>query len=120
MNIEEKCDRCRGCGLIASSDDGEPWSVWLDMPLGSSAAVLMGLIFPLPCPECAPRVGDIVHGRDGKNYLIDSVQTGARNALGYIASQVEFRSASTLLQFNGWNLKIVKRREERVAERLME
>lgn len=120
MDDREKCDRCWGCGLIASSDDGEPWTMWLEMPLGSSMAVLMGLIFPLPCPDCAPRVGDIVQGRDGKDYLIDSVQTGARNVLGYIASQIEFRSASTLLQFNGGNLKVVKRREERVAERLME
>lgn len=48
----DKCNRCDGCGKIADSDDGEPWSVWLAMPLQSSAAVLMGLVKPIPCPAC--------------------------------------------------------------------
>lgn len=47
------CARCAGCGQITNSDDGEPWSVWLALPLQSSAALLLGLVQPLPCPVCA-------------------------------------------------------------------
>lgn len=46
------CPRCRGCGRIASGDEGAPWSVWEDLPLKSAAAVLIGLVKPLPCPAC--------------------------------------------------------------------
>lgn len=47
-----KCGRCDGCGQIANSEAGEPWTAWLDMPLGSSSAVLLGLVAPIPCPDC--------------------------------------------------------------------
>lgn len=52
-NAPAKCTRCDGCGQIANSDDGEPWSVWLNMPIGSSMAVLVGLVKPITCPACA-------------------------------------------------------------------
>lgn len=47
-----KCPKCDGCGKIADSEDGEPWTIWTDLPLKSSAAVLMGLVKPINCPEC--------------------------------------------------------------------
>ena len=47
-----KCDRCDGCGRIADSEDGEPWSVWEELPPGSDLAVKMGLVKPLTCPSC--------------------------------------------------------------------
>ena len=48
----QPCPRCRGCGQIADSQDGEPWSMWLEMPLQSALAVLAGIVRPLPCPRC--------------------------------------------------------------------
>lgn len=47
-----KCARCDGCGKIANTDEGEPWSAWLDLPLRSCAAVAAGIVKPIPCPEC--------------------------------------------------------------------
>lgn len=46
------CPRCRGCGQIASGDEGAPWSDWLALPLGSSLAVLAGIVKPISCPTC--------------------------------------------------------------------
>lgn len=48
-----KCMRCRDCGQIASGEEGAPWITWLEMPLHSAAAVVMGLVRPIPCPDCA-------------------------------------------------------------------
>ena len=47
-----KCPRCDGCGKIADSEDGEPWSVWTSLPLNAAAAVIAGLVKPLTCPDC--------------------------------------------------------------------
>lgn len=46
------CQRCNGCGQIADSEDGEPWSVWEALPAGSDLAVRMGLVQPVECPGC--------------------------------------------------------------------
>jgi hypothetical protein len=46
------CARCAGCGKIANSDQGEPWSDWERLPPGSDLAVRMGVIEPLRCPSC--------------------------------------------------------------------
>jgi hypothetical protein len=48
------CERCEGCGKIADSDDGEPWTFWANLPPGSDAAVKLGLVNPIPCPDCGP------------------------------------------------------------------
>lgn len=48
----DKCTTCEGCGKIANDDSGTPWSAWTSLPLHSSAAVLMGLVRPVPCPDC--------------------------------------------------------------------
>lgn len=52
MIDENRCDRCDGCGKIASGEEGAPWSMWLEMPLKSCAAVLMEIVKPIPCPKC--------------------------------------------------------------------
>lgn len=58
------CARCEGCGQIATSDQGEPWTAWLDLPLKSAAAVVLGLVRPIPCPAC---------GGSGDSEAADSV-----------------------------------------------
>ncbi len=55
-----KCSRCDGCGKIADSDDGEPWTAWTSLPPGSDLAVRMGIVKPVPCPKC-----------DGKGVVTD-------------------------------------------------
>lgn len=50
-----KCMRCDGCGQIANSDDGEPWTAWEALPPGSDLAVRLGLVYPIPCPACDGR-----------------------------------------------------------------
>lgn len=52
MDDSQKCMRCDGCGSISDSEDGEPWSVWENLPPGSDVAVRMGLVNPVECPEC--------------------------------------------------------------------
>jgi hypothetical protein len=46
------CGRCAGCGKIANDDDGTPWKYWAELPVQSAAAVIMGLVKPLECPDC--------------------------------------------------------------------
>ena len=48
----DKCQKCDGCGKIASDDEQSPWSFWERLPPGAGAAVRMGLVVPLECPEC--------------------------------------------------------------------
>jgi hypothetical protein len=48
----EPCGRCDGCGKIADSDSGEAWTAWESLPPGSDLAVKMGIVKPIPCPEC--------------------------------------------------------------------
>lgn len=50
--MDRPCPRCRGSGLIADTPEGEPWSDWLDLPLRSSIAVLVGAVKPIACPRC--------------------------------------------------------------------
>lgn len=47
-----KCTRCDGCGQLADSDAREPWTTWTSLPLQSSAAVLLGMVKPIPCDVC--------------------------------------------------------------------
>lgn len=47
-----KCERCDGCGRIASGEEGAAWTVWETMPHGSDMAVRAGLVKPLWCPDC--------------------------------------------------------------------
>lgn len=46
------CSRCDGCGQLADSDDREPWTFWMSLPVKSAAAVLLGLVKPVPCDVC--------------------------------------------------------------------
>ncbi len=48
----KKCQRCEGCGQIANDDEGSPWKRWAALPLESAVAVQMGVIHPVPCPDC--------------------------------------------------------------------
>lgn len=51
--VERECPDCAGCGQVASGDDRTPWKDWLALPLGSSLAVLLGVVRPLQCQRCA-------------------------------------------------------------------
>lgn len=46
------CPRCLGCGRIANTPEGEPWSQWEHLPPGSNLAVATGLVAPIACPTC--------------------------------------------------------------------
>jgi hypothetical protein len=48
----EKCPGCDGCGLIASGEEGAPWSFWMSLPPGLDLAVRAGIVKPIPCPDC--------------------------------------------------------------------
>lgn len=50
--VKDKCLRCDGCGQIADSDEGEPWSMWMALPVASAFAVLTGMVKPIQCPKC--------------------------------------------------------------------
>lgn len=52
MPDPKRCPRCQGCGKIANDDDGSPWTAWENLPPGSAAAVKMGIVKPIQCPEC--------------------------------------------------------------------
>jgi len=52
VNEDLKCLKCDGCGRVADTDDQEPWSAWLALPLQSAGAVVMGLVKPMTCPAC--------------------------------------------------------------------
>jgi len=48
----EKCPSCDGCGQVADTEDREPWTDWLKLPLGSGAAVVAGIVKPVTCTAC--------------------------------------------------------------------
>lgn len=51
-SLPPPCDRCEGCGQIANTNSGEAWTHWADMPVKSAAAVMMGIVRPISCPDC--------------------------------------------------------------------
>lgn len=46
------CQKCLGCGKVANSN-GEPWSMWEDLPEQSKLAIRLGIVSPIECPECS-------------------------------------------------------------------
>lgn len=50
--MSETCFRCMGCGKIANDEEGSPWSYWAKVPFESAAAIILGVIKPITCPEC--------------------------------------------------------------------
>lgn len=50
----ERCSFCDGCGQVADTPAQEPWSAWASLPYRSAAAVLLGDVRPIPCPQCQP------------------------------------------------------------------
>lgn len=46
------CKKCNGEGRVANSDEQEPWSCWENLPPGADIAVRMGIVKPIPCPDC--------------------------------------------------------------------
>ena len=58
MDSKDECRRCEGCGQIANSDEGEPWTAWASLPPGSDLAVQLGMVKPIPCPDCCVEPAD--------------------------------------------------------------
>ena len=73
MMETEKCIRCEGCGQIANDKNGTPWVHWLELPVKSAAAMIGGIVRPMPCPVCngAGRVAArlAADGTDGANMI---------------------------------------------------
>lgn len=46
------CPRCAGCGQLANDAEQTPWKYWLEIPVGSAAAIITGIVQPFPCPDC--------------------------------------------------------------------
>jgi len=46
------CPTCAGCGQIANDENGTPWIYWEQLPPQSKLAIRIGLVRPLPCPDC--------------------------------------------------------------------
>jgi hypothetical protein len=113
---DEACLKCRGCGLIANSKDREPWLDWTSLPLQSSLAVLLGIVRPVPCPECGPRPGDLVE-YCGRKFVVESLQMPP-DPLGLIVRGSDDPCLTTFIEWRS-GVKILKRLEEIVAERLM-
>lgn len=67
------CRRCLGCGQVANSEDAEPWSYWADLPPGSDLAVTMGVVRPVPCPDCGTKPGYVYLASSWKNPLYEGV-----------------------------------------------
>lgn len=47
------CPKCEGYGLVADTEDEEPWTEWENLPPGSDLAVEMGMVKPKPCSACS-------------------------------------------------------------------
>lgn len=47
------CIRCDGCGQIDNGDTGEPWSAWEALPEQSKLFMRLGIVKPIPCPDCS-------------------------------------------------------------------
>jgi len=52
FDLTTACPACDGCGKVANTQDQEPRSRWLALPLTGAAAVTMGLIKPVTCRRC--------------------------------------------------------------------
>ena len=46
------CPTCEGCGQVANTEGREPWTAWMRIEFRSSAAIGLGLVKPIPCPDC--------------------------------------------------------------------
>jgi len=53
--VTRPCIRCAGCGLVADSEDAEPWTAWTSLAPASALAVRLGLVRPALCPSCLGR-----------------------------------------------------------------
>jgi hypothetical protein len=49
---ETFCGGCGGEGKVADTEEGGPWSHWANLPAGSNAAVVLGVVKPIPCTSC--------------------------------------------------------------------
>lgn len=50
---EVDCPSCDGCGKVANTEEREPWTAWMSLPVGSAIAVVMGIVRPITCQRCS-------------------------------------------------------------------
>lgn len=84
--MSERCLRCWGCGKIASSEKGEPWVYWQELPLKSALAVVTGAVHPISCPDCGGTglSADALRAQDVERRLGNEVVCPACNDAGWI------------------------------------
>lgn len=46
------CQFCWGSGKVTDGDDPEPWPIWAALRGPASAAVTLGIVYPVNCPKC--------------------------------------------------------------------
>ncbi len=46
------CVSCEGCGQVADTEEHEPWTAWMNLPLNSAHAVILGIVKPMACTAC--------------------------------------------------------------------
>lgn len=87
--IERLCDRCEGSGQIANSDSGEPWPAWENLPPGSDVAVRLGIVKPIPCPDCGGK-GTRLVAEDPSNARLQTTNDLLDDLLGKADRQLEY------------------------------
>lgn len=97
MDALEKCPTCDGCGQVADDEDHTPWSEWLSLPVKSGAAVILGLVHPLSCPDCGGTGRRPVPPAKQSNEF-DSWCESARHEIEKLEREVFLRGVTTAME----------------------
>lgn len=47
-----QCIDCEGTGVVANTEEREPWYRWMELPAAAQLAVRAAIVKPMWCPEC--------------------------------------------------------------------
>lgn len=50
--MTKQCQKCDGCGQVATDEDESPWTLWEELPESSKLAIHIGLVRPVQCDKC--------------------------------------------------------------------
>lgn len=90
-----QCPRCRGCGKIADCGDGEPWTVWEELPPGSDLAVQAGIVKPITCPDCDGKGVDVPTEKTPQDFFDAVLEKFHRRAADKNRSTVPWKDYTT-------------------------